>query len=175
MVLDNDCEPLQRSWCLFELLQTRYVAPKNKSGYEGLLLCTPSGVLQWGNADVDTVVRLAERVGATRLENAQASNPKDKLMIDQCVIETVEGGFPEVNKYVHASIKKVLNEANGSFQLRVQELMLTLDPEGSPSVGGPVLLGRDGRGLTRAFTRTKTLESGAKKANNDELRDTCPL
>lgn len=39
--------------------------------------------------------------------------------------------------------------------------MLTLDPEGSPSVGGPVLLGRDGRGLTRAFTRTKTLESGA--------------
>lgn len=24
----------QRSWCLFELLQTRYVAPKNKSGYE---------------------------------------------------------------------------------------------------------------------------------------------
>ena len=24
-------------------------------------------------------------------------------MIDQCVIETVEGGFPEVNKYVHAS------------------------------------------------------------------------
>ena len=36
--------------------------------------------------------------------------------------------------------------------------MLTLDPEGSPTVGGPVLLGRDGRGLTRAFTRTKTLE-----------------
>jgi len=176
MVLDNHCEPLQRSWCLFELLQTRYVAPKNKSGYEGLLLCTPSGVLQWGNADVDTVVRLAEKVGATRLENAQASNPKDKLMIDQCVIETVEGGFPEVNKYVHASIKKVLNEANGSFQLRVQDLMLTLDPEGSPTVGGPVLLGRDGRGLTRAFTRTKTREEGAKKANNDELRDTgCPL
>ena len=24
-------------------------------------------------------------------------------MIDQCVIETVKGGFPEVNKYVHAS------------------------------------------------------------------------
>jgi len=39
-----------------------------------------------------------------------------------------------------------------------QDLMLTLDPEGSPTVGGPVLLGRDGRGLTRAFTRTKTLE-----------------
>ena len=35
--------------------------------------------------------------------------------------------------------------------------MLTLDPEGSPTVGGPVLLGR---GLTRALTRTKTLESG---------------
>ena len=33
---------------------------------QGLLLCTPSGVLQWGNADVDTVVRLAEKVGATR-------------------------------------------------------------------------------------------------------------
>ncbi|CAK9034533.1 unnamed protein product [Durusdinium trenchii] len=76
MVLDNDCVPLQRSWCLFELLQTRYVAPRLKSGYEatggavnrskGLLLCTPSGVLQWGNAHVDTVVRLAEKVGEIR-------------------------------------------------------------------------------------------------------------
>jgi hypothetical protein len=24
-------------------------------------------------------------------------------MIDQCVVETVEGGFPEVNKFVHES------------------------------------------------------------------------
>ena len=37
------------------------------AGRQGLLLCTPSGVLQWGNADVDTVVRLAEKVGATRI------------------------------------------------------------------------------------------------------------
>lgn len=159
MVLDNDCTPLQRSWCLFELLQTRYVAPKYKSGYEGLLLCTPTGVLQWGNADVDTVVRLAEKVGETRLENAQASRIEDKIMIDQCVVETVEGGFAEVNKFVHESIKKVLDEANGSFQLRVQELMRRLDREGSPP-SQRVLLGRSS---IRAWTQF----SGAKKSSTD--------
>lgn len=61
-----------RSWCLFELLQTRY-APKARASHEGLLLCTPTGVLQWGHAHVDTVVRLAEKVGDIRLEDAQAS------------------------------------------------------------------------------------------------------
>ena len=28
---------------------------------------------------------------------------KDKIMIDECVVETVAGGFPEVNKFVHES------------------------------------------------------------------------
>ncbi|CAK9034545.1 unnamed protein product [Durusdinium trenchii] len=140
MVLDNDCVPLQRSWCLFELLQTRYVAPRLKSGYEGLLLCTPSGVLQWGNAHVDTVVRLAEKVGEIRLENAEASRVEDKIMIDACVIETVPGGFAEVNKFAKECIKTVLDAANGSFQVRVQELMQRLDREGSPVA--PRLLGR---------------------------------
>ena len=28
---------------------------------------------------------------------------QDKIMIDACVVETVEGGFPEVNKFVHES------------------------------------------------------------------------
>ncbi|CAK9101525.1 unnamed protein product [Durusdinium trenchii] len=144
MVLDNDCVPLQRSWCLFELLQTRYVAPKLKSGYEGLLLCTPNGVLQWGNAHVDTVVRLAEKVGEIRLENAEASRVEDKIMIDACVIETVPGGFAEVNKFAKECIKTVLDAANGSFQVRVQELMQRLDREGSPVAPlAPRLLGRN--------------------------------
>ena len=44
-------------------------------------------------------------------------------MIDQCVIETVEGGFPEVNKYVHASS---LGLRKRSRESQLGQEMLTL-------------------------------------------------
>ncbi|CAJ1377348.1 unnamed protein product, partial [Effrenium voratum] len=145
MVLDQNCEPLRRSWCLFELLQTHFVSDSSERvGYQGLLLCTPAGILQWGNADVDTVLKLAEKMGSIRLEDAQATRPEDKAMIDRCVEQTVPGGFAEVNQFARESIRTVLDQANCSFQSRIKDLMSTLEvgtfprllgrrPEGSPS------------------------------------------
>ena len=42
MILDANAEPLRRSWCLFEVFQTCKLTAE-RSDFEGLLMCTPSG------------------------------------------------------------------------------------------------------------------------------------
>ena len=55
---------------------------------QGLLLCTPTGVLQWGNADVDTVVRLADKVGETRVPAPNPLNVGDMAPVSKNVEDT---------------------------------------------------------------------------------------
>ena len=59
---------------------------------QGLLLCTPAGILQWGNADVDTVLKLAEKMGSIR----SLAGPRFGLRTLQprqqiCVVYIVQG------------------------------------------------------------------------------------
>ena len=114
MVLDAGAEPLQRSWCLFEVFQTFRLA-KQHADHQGLLLCTPTGVLQQGTASVDMVLVLAKKLASIRMEDAQASRPQDKINIDACV-QATEGGFPAVNRFVRQCIKTALDNAHSSFQ-----------------------------------------------------------
>eukprot|EP00913_Durusdinium_trenchii_P018448 g17331.t1 len=76
--------PLTRAWCLFEVLQTKEIQNK-RPDFEGLWLCTSTGVLHEGKAGVDVALHLAKRLSNLRLEDATASVQKDKDMtLDLC-------------------------------------------------------------------------------------------
>ncbi|CAE7328116.1 unnamed protein product, partial [Symbiodinium pilosum] len=94
MILDENAQALRRSWCLFEVFQTFRLSAERRD-HEGLLMCTPAGVLQRGVASVDTVVVLAQTLSSIRMEDASASLVEDKVMIDSCV-QAMEGGFGAV-------------------------------------------------------------------------------
>jgi len=59
MVLDNHAWPLTRTWCLFEVLQTKKLE-EDDPNFAGLLLCTSSGVLNYGTASMDVATELAK-------------------------------------------------------------------------------------------------------------------
>ncbi|CAE7657492.1 unnamed protein product, partial [Symbiodinium pilosum] len=114
MVLDENAEALRRSWCLFEVFQTCKLTAE-RGDFEGLLMCTPSGVLQKGDASVDMVVVLARTLSRIRMEDASATRIEDKIMIDSCV-QSLPGGFASVNRFVRHCVKAALDEAHGSFE-----------------------------------------------------------
>ena len=53
-------------------------------GFPSLLFHTYTGVLQKGDASVDMVVVLARTLSKIKMEDATASKPEDKIMIDTC-------------------------------------------------------------------------------------------
>ncbi|CAE7031311.1 unnamed protein product [Symbiodinium sp. CCMP2456] len=129
MVLDENAEALRRSWCLFEVFQNCKLTAE-RSDYEGLLMCTPAGVLQKGDASVDMVVVLARTLSKIKMEDATASKPEDKIMIDTCV-QSLEGGFGEVNRFVRHCIKTALDEAHMSFEGHFAALVTALEQASS--------------------------------------------
>jgi len=145
MVLDENAEALRRSWCLFEVFQNCKLTAE-RSDYEGLLMCTPAGVLQKGDASVDMVVVLARTLSKIKMEDATASKPEDKIMIDTCV-QSLEGGFGAVNRFVRHCIKTALDEAHVSFEGHFAALVTALEQEPSPPPTLPILLGRRSRSL----------------------------
>ncbi|CAE8655968.1 unnamed protein product, partial [Polarella glacialis] len=67
MVIDSDALPLTRSWCLFEVLQTFLLMTEDEH-FQGLQMCTASGVLNFGCTGVDVSMALATRLASLRLE-----------------------------------------------------------------------------------------------------------
>eukprot|EP00439_Symbiodinium_sp_Y106_P043689 s2197_g5.t1 len=106
MVVDDYAMPLTRAWCLFEVLQTR-LKENEADNFQGLWLCTSSGVLHEGKAGVDVAMRIAERLATLRLEDATASVKKDKDMIDELVAQ-MPGGFPAMNRFVRSALPAAL-------------------------------------------------------------------
>ncbi|OLP99685.1 hypothetical protein AK812_SmicGene17740 [Symbiodinium microadriaticum] len=113
MVLDEEVKPLSRSWCLFEVLQTRLLKER-RSDYRGLSLCTSSGVLGHGSG-LDVVLAVGRHLTSLRLQDASASEPADKKMIDERV-ESMAGGFEATNEFVRVTIREALELAEASFQ-----------------------------------------------------------
>lgn len=97
MVIDELVLPLQRIWCLFEVYQT--ICLSQTSHFQGLLLCTSTGVLQEGQAGTDVAVAVAKRVTDLDIRGAQASSEEDRLMI-HALIEQMDGGFETMNTFV---------------------------------------------------------------------------
>jgi len=132
MVLDDEAWPLTRAWCLFEVLQTKIIRTK-RDDFQGLYLCTSTGVLQKGKAGVDVAMRIAERLTKLRLENATASVQKDKEMIDD-LVSKMPGGFAEVNRFVKSNIAEALRTMQAAFTSDLEKLLTTLDScEGDPT------------------------------------------
>jgi hypothetical protein len=106
-VLDEEVLPLTRSWCLFELFQTellsreveqncetRQTRETHQSAFQ-LLLGTSSGVMNYGESSMDLALKISKKLATLRLQDAQASCPEDKLMINEAVSKH-PGGFQAV-------------------------------------------------------------------------------
>ncbi|CAE7658377.1 unnamed protein product [Symbiodinium pilosum] len=120
MVFDNDALPLTRSWCLFELLQTA-VLSRNEPTFEGLQICTPSGVMNQGQTNIELAVVISKKLADLNLRDAQASCLEDKHMIDR-LVAAQPGGFEQVNTYLTQAVNAALQATALRFQEDLQHL-----------------------------------------------------
>eukprot|EP00931_Biecheleriopsis_adriatica_P084379 TRINITY_DN5818_c0_g1_i3.p1 TRINITY_DN5818_c0_g1~~TRINITY_DN5818_c0_g1_i3.p1 ORF type:complete len:952 (+),score=135.40 TRINITY_DN5818_c0_g1_i3:162-3017(+) len=127
MVLDERAVPLTRSWCIFEVLQTLQLESSNPA-YEGLLFCTAGGVLNRGEGSADVISQLGERIASLDLEKAEASDPKDNVMIQEEVIKSL-GSFSEMNRVIRNKTSDLMVEANKQQMLRHNRIRRLLNPE----------------------------------------------
>lgn len=82
LVLDTHVSPLQRIWCLFELFQTfRHERDDNReANFQGLLLCTSTGVLSKGAGGTDVCMAIASKLACLDLQAAEATSEDDKQL-----------------------------------------------------------------------------------------------
>lgn len=146
MIMDEEALPLTRSWCLFEVFQT-FLRHKGRKGaednFEGLLLGTSTGVLNYGHASLDVCLNIARRSLTLRVEDATASKIEDKQMIDGLVDRYEYNGalgHEAVNRLVKESILEALQLGHQAYEDDYQELSKMLASE--------VVDGRRGRKLT---------------------------
>jgi len=125
MILDTNATPLTRSWCLFEVLQTFALTIEDQK-FEGLLLCTSSGVLNHGSAGVDVAMNMAKRLANLQLEDASATNSEDKLAID-ALVRAMPGGFEAVNLFVRTVFRRALWVMKRGFEGDFAQLVGLLD------------------------------------------------
>ena len=85
MVLDELALPLTRSWCCYEVLTTFELQASNPS-FKGLFLCTSTGVLNLGATGIEVAMAVGLRLATLSVEDANASQPKDKVSIDKAII-----------------------------------------------------------------------------------------
>ncbi|CAE7884001.1 unnamed protein product [Symbiodinium necroappetens] len=124
LVLDEEAMPLTRSWCLFELLQTAVLSHEN-ADFQGLLLCTHSGVMNYGQSNMDMAMSVSEKLSTLRLEDASASVQSDKEMIDDLVRQQ-PGGFTAINQYLVAAVRGALTALQRRFQNDLNRLQVNL-------------------------------------------------
>lgn len=109
MVLDDRAVPLTRSWCLFELLQTLDL--ETRSGHQGLVFGTSTGVLNKGAATVELALRIGDRLSVLSLEDATASSMKDQEVIHRLVLEE-KGAFQQIDKELRDHVRSALQTCN---------------------------------------------------------------
>lgn len=149
MVFDDDAMPLERSWCLFELLQTFLLSQRPQ--FQGLFLCTPSGVLNTGMCSIDAALGIVQKLSDLRLQDAQASLKEDKQMIDRLVRQQ-GGGFDAVNRVLKSKIYDILaimqSRSSAEMDELQRKLKASITGQVAPNLTGvsannglPVLLG----------------------------------
>ncbi|CAE7576720.1 ECHIA, partial [Symbiodinium necroappetens] len=114
VVLDEEVLPLTRSWCLFELFQTEMLS-RERGGFQGLLLGTSTGVMNHGQSSIDLALKISKKLSTLRLQEAQASCPKDKRLIDEAVANH-PGGFEAVNSFLISSVQAALYQTEARFR-----------------------------------------------------------
>ena len=61
LALDEEVLPLTRSWCLFELFQTEMLS-REGGGFQGLLLGTSTGVMNYGQSSIDLALKISKKL-----------------------------------------------------------------------------------------------------------------
>jgi len=112
LVVDEAALALTRSWCLFEVAQTVELEKSLQDGHHGLVFCTSSGVMNEGHASAEVSLGLASRLSTLRLQDADASDPKDHAMIRDFVLNEM-GGFDKMNAEIRTRIACALRNAKG--------------------------------------------------------------
>eukprot|EP00434_Breviolum_minutum_P004132 symbB.v1.2.003642.t1/scaffold203.1/size271217/34 len=130
MIIDELVEPLNRIWCLFEVYQTMGLS--QSSNFQGLLLCTSTGVLQEGKAGTDVAIAVAETVANIDTRSAQATSEQDRKMIHE-LIEEMPGGFDTMNTFVQETIHKALEASHANFEATFHRLVQSLTTSREPT------------------------------------------
>lgn len=138
MIIDELVLPLQRIWCLFEVYQTICLTDSSDH-FQGLLLCTSTGVLQQGRAGADVAMAVAQTVAQLDAQNAAATCEEDRLMIHS-LIEQMPGGFDTMNNFIRNTICNALEVSHQHYEATLKTLMQNLTSRGSPSAPLPTLL-----------------------------------
>jgi len=175
MVLDTAAMPLTRSWCIFELLQTLKLEESTQEGHwEGLELCSASGLLSEGNSSFEVAINLVRRMATLDLEAADASNQQDKDMIKSLVMAEM-GSFAAMNEFMQREIRRVLTRAESKFAGQFSSLFTLLDAVASSwcdSEEARVQLKTDAFNIWKNWIkkRPRLLGSGAIKMQLDSAR-----
>lgn len=82
---------MSRTWCLFEMYEGYRI---QRSGYAGVLLCAPSGVLNYGRCSPEFCMQCIEKINCTDLRSAWCLEPEDREQIEAHLCET--GGWEEM-------------------------------------------------------------------------------
>ncbi|CAK9068655.1 unnamed protein product [Durusdinium trenchii] len=113
MIIDELVLPLQRIWCLFEVYHT--IRLSGSGSFQGLLLCTSTGVLQEGKAGTDVAVAVAQRAAELDTRSASATAEEDRQMIHR-LIEQMPGGFETMNTFVRETICRALEASHQHYE-----------------------------------------------------------
>lgn len=102
------------------------------SNFQGLLLCTSTGVLQEGKAGTDVAIAVAQTVATIDTRSAQASSEQDRKMIHE-LIEQMPGGFDTMNAFVRETIHKALEASRENFEATFHILVQSLTTSWEPA------------------------------------------
>ena len=87
---------------LFSKVQTLLLT-ELRDDFQGLLLGTRSGVLNFGGTGADVALSIAQRVATLDVRDAKASDARDQEMIQQ-LVQAMPGGFDEVNGFMRLAL-----------------------------------------------------------------------
>jgi hypothetical protein len=125
MIIDELALPLQRSWCLFELLQTINLE-EVQPGFSGLKFCTDTGIVNRGQATTDVAINIGKRLSKLSLENATATTKADKEMINSLVLEKM-GSFKSIDNLLRQKIRASLEVCRAHVNKDFEELFRSLE------------------------------------------------
>lgn len=141
MIIDEQVWPLQRIWCLFEVYHTIRLTATGH--FQGLRLCTSTGVLQEGQAGTDVAVAVARTAANLDTCGAKATSEGDRQMI-HALIEAMPGGFAAMNSFVRETICLALEASNihyeKTFKTLVAELTASIAKDEDERAPLPTLL-----------------------------------
>jgi hypothetical protein len=152
MVLQEQAQPLRRSWCLFEILQTKKRQDRQRDGFKGFFLATHQGMLNTGSAPIGMVTRIAREVRLVDLADAKASRLEDKQMIDKAVVDS-DGCFTSVNLFVRGVIMEAVKSGKEAMSYAMDTLIEDLH-----EVSGKPLVSDDSQG---SMNSTEAKNAGA--------------